>query len=161
MDFPLKGLLSLPEPLLSIKTGLLSKISFAGCFTCGLTGNRMEGIARVVAILAEPWPEPTRLEGDTLNINMTMRDRKNYMVDFDRLEVHEAPSINLDDEIQLLLRRSAEDYSMNPTRMKTIPVQLVGKPKINMNSINLLRFKMQAEFKGPVLDANRRLVMEE
>lgn len=92
---------------------------------------------------------------------MAMRDRKTYMVDFDRLEVHEAPSLNLDDEIQLLLRRSAEDYSMNPTKMKTIPVQLIGKPKINMNSINLLRFKMEAEFKGPVQGADGRLMMEE
>jgi hypothetical protein len=140
-----------------IKTGMMSSISFAGCGECGLTNNRLEGIATVVAVLVDPWEKRTYREGDSLYVNMLMRDRKNYMVDFDILEVREAPSIKLDEEVQFFLMCAGEDNLMNQTRLKKVPARLKGKPKLNMNSLNLLRFKMAAQFAMPEMDEDGRL----
>ncbi len=125
-----------------LKTGLLSSISFYGCSICGLARNRIEDVKTIIAMMDNPWEAPYHQEGDTLFINMCMRKKnKKYLVDFDFLEIHPAPDINLNEEVQYLLMRSTEDGIMNPAKMKTIPVRLINTPSLNQNSLNLLSFK--------------------
>ena len=140
-----------------LKTGFMSSISFYGCRLCGLARNRLEGIGIIVAVMDTPWKMPYRQEGNTLFINMCMREKnKNYLVDFDILEIHHASYIDLNEEVKYLLMRSGYDITMTPEKMKTIPVRLVNNPKLIIHSLNLLNNKMKQEFTLPEQDEDGR-----
>ena len=126
-----------------IKTGFMKQIAFFGCRQCGMTQYRMEDIQTTVAVLDEPWEKPFRHEGDKLLINMTMRDRKAHLVDFDILEIRNAPEIDLDDQVQHIIRKSGNDAFMDPKRLKTVPVRLINDPSLTQNTLNLIKFKLK------------------
>ena len=125
-----------------LKTGFMSNISFYGCRLCGLARNRLEGVGTIVAVMDTPWQTPYLQKDDTLLINMCMREKdKNYLVDFDLLEIRATPDIDLNEEMKYLLMRSGNDITMNPEKMKDVPVRLVAAPSLNQNSLNLIKFK--------------------
>lgn len=129
-----------------IKSGKFGNIGLAACPSCRLIDSPMEGVVTSVAVLAEPWDQPWRREGEELYVNMMPRDRKNaYMIDFDCLEIWEAPAVNLDEEVKFFLMRASEDLGMRSDQLKKTPVRLRGNPKLNVNSRLLLSNKMTPE----------------
>ena len=119
----------------------MTGIRFFGCRHCGQTANRVEGIGAIVAVLAEPWPEPFQQQEDTLYVNMTMRPAGAALPEFDRLEIRPAPSLDLNEQLGHILRSAGNDAFMNPEKLKTLPVTLVAGPALNQNSLNLLSMR--------------------
>jgi HEAT repeat protein len=133
-----------------VKTGFMKQIPFFACRQCGMTRYRMEGVEAITAVLDKPWEEPFFREGDTLFINMVMRDRQAHLVDFDLLEIRNAPDVDLDDQVQHIIRRSGNDTFMDPKRLKTVPVRLVNNPLLTQNTLNLIKFKMKGVQDNPL-----------
>ncbi len=97
----------------------------------------------MIAVLAEPWDNEYKQEGDTLYINMVMRGRDAHLVDFDLLEIRKAPGVELNDELGHILMRSGNEPYMNQAKLKTLPVHLVDDPELNQNSLNLMNMRFR------------------
>ena len=126
-----------------IKTGFLRSLSFYGCRRCGMTGNRLERVKKLVAVIDTPWEEEYRIKDETLYVNMTMRPRNAPLAEFDLLEIRAAGGVDLNEELGHILRRSGDDSHMSQERLRTLPVRLVDNPDLTQNSLNLLNMRFR------------------
>ncbi len=124
-----------------VKTGFLQSVAFYGCRRCGRVQPRMEYVGKITAVLDSPWDESFYVDGGDLFVNLAMRDPEAHLAEFDELEIRNAPGVNLDEMVQLILRKSGNDACMSARRMTAVPVRLVGDPSLTQNSLNLIKIK--------------------
>lgn len=135
----------------AVRWGLLHRTGFFCCHRCGRIDLRLEGVATAVAVFDQGWATPTCREGDTLYVNVMMRERKNRVVDFERLEIRAMPGVDLNEELKAFLLDCFNDGVMHRNALKSVPARLVNRPLLNQNSLNLLKVHLKGYEGEPTL----------
>ena len=127
----------------AVRWGLLHRTGFFCCHRCGRIDLRLEGVATSVAVFDQSWATPTCQEGDTLQVNLMMRERTARVVDFELLEIRATPGIDLNEELKAFLLACFNDGVMHRNALKSVPAKLVNRPLLNQNSLNLLKVHLK------------------